>query len=46
MFQIVGMTADGTPTMPTNVIYRADKNVASWPSFNRYRGNAALPNLK
>jgi hypothetical protein len=46
MIQIVGMTADGTPIMPTTVIYRADKNVASWPAFNRYCGNTALPNLK
>jgi hypothetical protein len=46
MIQTVGMTTDGTPTMATNVIYRADKNVASWQSFNRVRGNTRLPDLK
>jgi uncharacterized protein (TIGR02246 family) len=46
MIRTVGMTADGAPTMATNVIYHADKNVASWQSFNRFRGNAALPDLK
>lgn len=46
MIQTAGMTADGTPTRATNVIYHADKNVASWQSFNRFRGNTALPDLK
>lgn len=46
MVQAVGITADGTPTMATNVFYLADKNVASWQSFNRYRGNTALPDVK
>jgi uncharacterized protein (TIGR02246 family) len=44
--QTIGMAADGTPTRATNVFYRADKNVASWQSFNRYRGNTALPDVK
>jgi uncharacterized protein (TIGR02246 family) len=46
MVQTVGIAADGTPTKATNVFYRADKNVASWQSFNRYRGNTALPDVK
>ncbi len=46
MIQTVGMTAEGMPTMATNVIYRADKNIASWQSFNRYRGDTALPAMK
>jgi uncharacterized protein (TIGR02246 family) len=44
--QTVGLTADGTPTTATNVFYRADKDVASWQSFNRHRGNTALPDVK
>ena len=40
------MTADGTPTRATNVVYHADKNVASWQSFNRYRGETPLPDVK
>ena len=46
MIRTVGITADGTRSLATNVIYRADKNVASWQSFNRYRGEAALPDVK
>jgi uncharacterized protein (TIGR02246 family) len=46
MIRTVGMTADGAPTMATNVIYRADKNVASWQSFNRRRGDTTLPDIK
>jgi uncharacterized protein (TIGR02246 family) len=46
MIRTTGITADGTPTMATNVIYLADKNVASWQSFNRFRGDIALPDLK
>jgi len=46
MIRTMGITADGAPTMATNVIYLADKNVASWQSFNRFRGDTALPDLK
>jgi uncharacterized protein (TIGR02246 family) len=46
MIQTIGMTGDGTPTTATNVLYRADKNVASWQSFNRFRGDTPLPNVK
>jgi uncharacterized protein (TIGR02246 family) len=46
MIRTAGIAADGTPTMATNVIYRADKNVASWQSFNRRRGDTALPDIK
>jgi uncharacterized protein (TIGR02246 family) len=46
MIRTVGITADGTSTRATNVIYLADKNVASWQSFNRYRGDMALPDVK
>src|SRR5262245_10157683 len=46
MVQTVGISADGMPTTATNVFYRADKNVASWQSFNRRRGNTALPDVK
>ncbi len=44
--QTTGITADGTPTAATNVLYHADKNVASWQSFNRFRGNTPLPDVK
>jgi uncharacterized protein (TIGR02246 family) len=44
--QTTGITADGTPTAATNVLYHADKDVASWQSFNRFRGNVALPDVK
>jgi hypothetical protein len=46
MIRTVGLTADGAPTMATNVIYAADKNVASWQSFSRRRGDTALPDVK
>jgi hypothetical protein len=46
MIQTVGMTGDGTPTTATNLLYRADKNVGSWQSFNRILGDKPLPNVK
>ncbi len=46
LIQTVGIAADGTPTAATNVLYRADKNVASWQSFNRFRGDTPLPDVK
>ena len=46
IIQTVGTTADGTPTTGTTVLYRADKNVASWQSFNRFRGGKPLPTVK
>ena len=46
MIRTTGIAADGAPTMATNLIYRADKNVVSWQSFNRRRGNTALPDIK
>jgi uncharacterized protein (TIGR02246 family) len=46
MIRTAGMSADGMPTMATNVIYRADKNVASWQSFNRRRGDTTLADIK
>ncbi len=46
VIQTVGVTAGGTPTGGTIVLYRADKNVASWQSFNRFSGPKPLPNVK
>jgi uncharacterized protein (TIGR02246 family) len=46
LIQTTGVTANGTPTAATNVLYQADKNVASWQSFNRFRGNTPLPDVK
>jgi uncharacterized protein (TIGR02246 family) len=45
MIRTAGIAADGVPTMATNVIYRADKNVVSWQSFNRRRGDTPLPDI-
>jgi uncharacterized protein (TIGR02246 family) len=41
-----GMSADGAPTSATNIIYRADDNVASWQSVDRAIGETQLPNTK
>lgn len=46
LIQTRGITADGTPTAATNMLYRADKDVASWQSFNRLRGDTPLPDVK
>jgi uncharacterized protein (TIGR02246 family) len=46
VIRTAGMAAEGAPTMATNVIYRADKNVISWQSLNRRRGDTTLPNIK
>ncbi len=44
--QTEGMTANGTPTAATNILYHADQDVASWQSTNRYLGNTPLPDIK
>jgi uncharacterized protein (TIGR02246 family) len=46
MIQTRGIASDGTPTAATNMLYRADKNVASWQSANRFRGDMSLPDIK
>lgn len=44
--QTEGITAIGSPTAATNVLYHADQDVASWQSTNRYLGNTQLPDIK
>jgi uncharacterized protein (TIGR02246 family) len=44
--QTEGVAADGTPTAATNILYKADDNVASWQSTRRFLGNAPLPDVK
>ncbi len=46
IIRTVGITADGVPTKATNAIHMADKNIISWQSFNRLRGNTTLPDIK
>ncbi len=46
VIRTVSITADGIPTKATNAIHMADKNVISWQSFNRHRGNTTLPDIK
>jgi len=41
-----GVAPDGTPTSATNIIYRADENVVSWQSTQRFLGGTALPDIK
>jgi uncharacterized protein (TIGR02246 family) len=46
LIQTEGVSADGSPTAASNMLYRADKNVASWQSINRRRGDTPLPDVK
>jgi len=46
LIQTAGVTADGSPTSASNMLYRADKNVLSWQSINRRRGDTPLPDVK
>jgi uncharacterized protein (TIGR02246 family) len=46
MIQSTGITAGGTPTAGTTLLYHADENIASWQSFNRVRGNTRLSDAK
>jgi uncharacterized protein (TIGR02246 family) len=44
--QTEGVSADGTPTVATNILYRADDNVVSWQSTRRFLGDVPLPDVK
>ena len=46
IIQTAGITAGGTPTAATIVLYSADKNVASWRSLNRFLGSKPLSDVK
>jgi uncharacterized protein (TIGR02246 family) len=46
LIQTAGTAADGSPTTASNMLYAADKNVLSWQSINRRRGDTPLPDVK
>jgi uncharacterized protein (TIGR02246 family) len=46
LIQTQGTAGDGTPTAANNLVYRADKDVVSWQSSNRVRGDTQLPDVK